>query len=210
MRSLYRHVMIIALVVLAASGAFAQVNTVPKPNVLGQNGLAAPQTLSTDPQISQCAFDSTGVTFTSATTTTIADATHFPCTTKRGATVSTSSTGFESIRRNGLYAVYINGNCTGVTTETVEIVGQISTDGGTNWTQITGAQARFKALTGTLQQNISAIGLVEVSQTSTNLSAGNVVVALRGSSSGGSAATCANGAGIIVQRLDVSQPVTYP
>lgn len=185
-------------------------NTAPKANIVGQNGLAAPQTLSTDPQIGSCVFDSTGVTVTSATTTTFADATHFPCSVQRGALVDVDASGFETVSRNGLYKVSISGSCTGVTTETGEIVAQISNDGGTTFSQISGAQCRTKFLTGTLQQNIACTGLTSVSQTSTNLAAGNVVIAMRGSSSGGSAMTCANGGGLLVERVDQAQPVTYP
>lgn len=205
-----RQIMILALVVLAASGALAQVNTTPKPNIIGQNGLPTPQTISTDPQISNCNFSATGVVVTESTLTTFASAAEYPCTTLRGATVSTSSTGLQSIRRNGLYRVMFSANCTGATTETGRVTAQISTDGGTNFTQITGADARTLFLTGTLQHNLSGSGYVEVAQTSTALAAGNVVVALRGSSSGASDMTCANGGGLRLERVDMSQPVTYP
>lgn len=210
MKTLLSRIMIVAVVALAASSAFAQVNTTPKPNVLGQNGLPAPATLSTDPQISNCNFSSTGVTVTESTLTTFASTAEYPCATLRGATVSTSSTGLMSIRRNGLYYVDFSANCTGVTTETGRITAQISTDGGSNWTQITGADARETFLTGALLRNISGSGYVEVASTSTVLGAGSVVVRLAGSSSGAGDMTCANGGGLRLTRVDVSQPATYP
>jgi hypothetical protein len=210
MRTLFHRFLIVALVVLASASAFAQVNTAPRANILQQNGTAAPQVLSTDPQIGACNFSATGVVVTESTLTTFASTAEYPCTTLRGAGVATSSTGLNSIRRNGLYRVFFAANCTGVTTETGRVTAQISTDGGTNFTQITGADARTLFLTGTLQHNLSGSGYVEVSQTSTNLAAGNVVIALRGSSSGASDMTCANGGGLRYERVDVSQPVTYP
>lgn len=195
---------------LAALPAAAQNNNAPKPNIVGSNGLVAGQVLSTDPQISTCVFDATGVTVTSATLVAFADATHFPCLSLRGATVPTSSAGSQSIRRNGLYRVNVVGNCTGVTTETGKIAAQISVDGGVTWTAISGASAQTKFLTGTLQQNLAAMGYVTVSQTTSNLQAGNVLIELFGSSSGGSAMTCAAGGGAFVERVDQLQPATYP
>lgn len=205
-----RYLLVIAAVVAFAAPAFAQNNTAPKPNVVGQNGYPAPAILSTDPQINTCVFDSTGVTVTSATQVVFADASHFPCSSLRGAGKPVSASGFSGINRNGLYRVSFSANCTGVTTETGIVDAAISTDGGSTFTQINGASARSKFLTGILQVNLAGSGYVSVNQTSTNLAANNVVVELRGSSSGGSAMTCANGGGIQIERVDQLQPATYP
>jgi hypothetical protein len=207
---MFRNLLIAFVLAAFALPALAQNNTAPKPNIVGQNGLPAPQVLSTDPQISTCVFDGTGVTVTSATQAVFADATHFPCTSLRGAGKPTSASGFQGIARNGLYKVAFQVNCTGVTTETGIITAQISTDGGSTFTSINGASGRSKFLTGILQVNIAGSGYVSVSQTSTNLLANNVVVQLTGSSSGGSAMTCANGGGFSVERVDQLQPATYP
>jgi len=202
---------LIAVSMFAAPEASAQaVNTKPKPNIVGQNGAIAPSILSTDPQIAQCVFGDTGVTVTESTLTTFASATEFPCTVLRGAMVETDASGFLSERRNGLYKVSFAANCTGITSETGRVTAQISTDGGTNWTQITGADAQTVFLTGTLQHNLSGQGYVSVSQTSSALGAGNIVIALRGSSSGAGNMTCADGGGLFVERADQLQPATYP
>lgn len=197
------------LLALTVGGfALAQNNTTPRFNVMEQTGSAT--RYSTDPQIGDCNFSSTGVTVTESTLTTFASAAEYPCTIRRGAMVDTDASGFLSIRRNGMYRVNFAANCTGVTTETGRVTAQISTDGGSNWTQITGADARTLFLTGTLQHNLGGSGYVEVSQTASALAAGNVVVALRGSSSGASDMTCANGGGLRLERVDLLQPPTYP
>lgn len=203
-------ILIVAFVATFALPTLAQNNTSPKPNIVGQNGKTAPQILSTDPQISQASFSATGVVVTESTLTTFASAAEFPITVLRGAIVPTQASGFHSIRRNGLYRVFFAANCTGATTETGRVTAQISTDAGSNWTQITGADARTLFLTGTLQHNLSGSGYVEVSSTSAALAAGNVVIALRGSSSGASDMTCANGGGLRIERVDLNQPATYP
>ncbi len=206
---------LLSLIVLAACSLFAvdasaQVNTRPKPNILGSNGAVAPSILSTDPQISQCTFNATGAVVTDTTLATFASTANFPCATLRGAGVSTSSTGLQSLRRNGLYRVAFNANCTGVTAETGRVTAMISTDGGSTFSQILGADARTLFLTGTLQHNLSGQGYVSVSQTSAALGAGNVVVALQGSTSGAGDMTCANGGGLFIERADQLQPATYP
>lgn len=188
----------------------AAVNTTPKANVVGQNGLASPSILSTDPQIGGCVFSSTGVTVTESTLTTFASTAEYPCTIKRGALVDTDSTGLISIRRNGLYRVAFDANCIGVTTEVLRVTAQYSTDGGSTYAQIDGADARNQVITNALTQNLSGRGYLEVASTATALAAGNVVVALRGSSSGAGDMTCANGGGLTIERVDMSQPVTYP
>ncbi len=202
--------LVVAIVAMIATPAAAQVNTAPKPNIVGQNGLISPSIISTDPQIGACVFDGTGAVVTESTLTTFADATHYPCGTLRGAAVATSSTGLQSIRRNGLYRVNIAANCTGVTTETGIVQGMVSTDGGVTFAAISGAAARTKFLTGVLQQNMSATGYVTVSQTAASLAAGNVVFALQGSSSAASDMTCAAGGGLTYERVDQLQPATYP
>jgi hypothetical protein len=90
------------------------------------------------------------------------------------------------------------------------VTAQISLDGGTTFSQITGADAKNIFLTGALQQNLAGQGYVSVSQTSAALAAGNVIIALRGSSSGAGDMTCDDGGGLFVERVDQLQPATYP
>lgn len=212
MSFLKRLMIVCSLMIVGIAGAsFAAANnTRPLPNILGSNGLSAPQMLSSDPQISQAVFSATGVVITESTLTTVASAAEFPITVWRGAIVDTDASGFHSIRRNGLYKATINANCTGATTVTGRLTAQISNDGGTTWAQIAGADARNLFLTGALQQNLGAEGYVSITQTATNLGAGNVIIALRGTTSDASDMTCANGGGLIVERMDGAQPVTYP
>lgn len=202
---------VVSIALLRSDDADAAANnTRPIADIVGQNGLAAPQILSNDPQIGDCNFDATGVTVTETTLTTFASSTHYPCEVLRGAMVDDDTNGYEQVARNGLYRASFSVNCTGVTTETGRVTAQISYDGGSNFAQITGADARTLFLTGTLQHNMSGSGYVSIAQTSTALSSGQVVVALRGSSSGAGDMTCANGGGLRLERVDQAQPVTYP
>ncbi len=86
----------------------------------------------------------------------------------------------------------------------------ISLDGGVTFAAVNGAAARTKFLTGVLQQNLAAVGYVSVSQSASSLAAGNVVLALQGSSSAASDMTCAAGGGLSYERVDQLQPATYP
>ncbi len=212
MNKFFGTILAACLVVLGASQAAdaLAVNTNPLPDIVGANGLSNPQGLSIDPQIGDCNFSATGVVVTETTLTTFASTAEYPCTIRRGAMVDVDASGFLTIKRNGLYRAEFDVNCTGVTTEVGRVTAMISTDGGTNFTQITGADAREQFLTNSLTQNMAGSGYVEVAQTAANLSAGNVVVAIRGSTSGAGDMTCANGGGLRLERADTSQPVTYP
>lgn len=210
-RFLPRPIFVAMMIVALASAAFAAaVNTTPKPDIVQSNGLANTMGLSNDPQISQAVFSATGVLVTESTLTTFASAAEFPIVVLRGAIVDTDASGFHSVRRNGLYRVSFAANCTGVTTEVGRVTAQISYDAGSTWTQVSGADATSQFLTNALTQNMAGIGYVEVASTATALAAGNVVVALRGSSSGAGDMTCKNGGGMFIERADLSQPVTYP
>ncbi len=212
MKRFFATILAACIVVIGASAAAdaAAVNNTPLPDIVGANGLSNPQGLSNDPQIGDCNFSSTGVVVTETTLTTFASAAEFPCTIRRGAMVDVDASGFLTIRRNGLYKASFDVNCTGVTTEVGRVTAMISTDGGTNFTQITGADAREQFLTNSLTQNMAGSGYVEVSQTAANLALNNVVVVIRGSSSAAGDMTCANGGGLRLERMDTSQPVTYP
>lgn len=213
------HVLIATVAVLAvafvalpddALAAATAKNTSPKTDIVGSNGLANPSQFSNDPQIAQAVFDSTGVGVTSTTLAILADATHFPINVLRGAMVGVNASGYETITRNGLYEVDEDCNAvSGTTASTIALTSQISYDGGSTWAPVSGATARFISLTGALNENLHATGYVEVTQTSTNLGANNVVVGLFASSSTGSI-TCANGGGLTVKSVDKSQPVSYP
>jgi len=201
---------VLFLAVPMANAAATAKNTAPKPDIVGSNGYANPMQFSNDPQIAQAVFDSTGVAVTSTTLAILADATHFPINVLRGAMIGVNASGYETITRNGLYEVDLACNATsGTTASTIVLTAQISYDGGSTWAPISGASARFISLTGALNENLQATGYVEVTQTSTNLGANNVVVGLFASSSTGSI-TCANGGGLITRSVDKSQPVTYP
>lgn len=202
---------VVALLTLALSdGALAQVNTLPKPNIMQDNGTINAKGLSTDPQIATGVFGTTGVVVTESTLTVIASAAQFPLTVLRGAIVDTDASGFLSIRRTGLYRVNIAANCTGATTVTGRLVASISTDGGSSWTDIPGADMKNLFLTGALQQNMAAQGYVTVSSAASVLAAGQVIIAMRGSTSDASDMTCDDGGGIFVERVDQLQPAVYP
>lgn len=183
------------------------INTLPKVNIPNDTGAANAKGYSTDPQIAKCVVDATGVTATTTSLTVFADSAHMTCTTLAGAIVSDSTTGYITIARSGLYRVHVGCNGTGTTTNTMTEEASISTDGGSTFTQVSGANAIGVALTADLSKNMNAQGYVSV--TSGQAAAGTTVIVARGKNSANTT-TCISGEVLSVERVNTLLPYAYP
>jgi hypothetical protein len=207
--SVIRRVMLV-LALVVASAALADTtsgptNALPRPDVVGQNGLGYKE-LSHDPQIAQCVFDATGTTAATTSFTVFKDASHFTCTSLRGNTVGNSTNGTITLNRSGLYRVNEVCNGTGTNGNTMTQDAAWTVD-DTNYTTISGTQAIGVALTADLEKNMGASGYVSVS--TSQAAAGTFHVVMRGKNSANTT-TCAAGGGLIVERVDSTQPLAFP
>lgn len=188
---------------IAADTTSGPINSLPKPNVSGANGLSFKE-LSTDPQIASCVTSSTGATAATTSFTILkADTT---CTALRGNIVGNTTNGTITVNRSGLYRVeaQCNGSAANGETSTIEVA--YTTD-DTNYTQVNGAQASFVALTGALTQGMHAVGFLNV--TTSQAAAGTLRFVARGKNSAGTL-TCKSNTLLLVQRVDATQPMAYP
>lgn len=183
------------------------INSLPKANIMQDNGSTNAKGFSTDPQIAACVVDSTGVTATTTALTVLVDAAHMTCTTLAGAIVSNSTTGQLTIARSGLYRVHMGCNGTGTNGNTMTEEASVSTDSGGTWAQISGANAIGVALTADLSKNMNAQGYVAV--TTTAAAAGTVRIAARAKNSANTT-TCISGEVLSVERVNTSIPAAYP
>lgn len=200
-------VSLLASTVALADVTSGPINALPRANILQDNGATNAKGFSTDPQIASCVPDSTGATAATTAFTVYADATHFPCTALRGNLVADSTTGQITINRSGLYEVSDTCNGTGTNGNTMTNEAAISQDGGTTWTNISGTNAIAVALTSDLEKNFGGRGYVQV--TSSQAATGSVRIAMRGKNSANTT-TCASGGGLLVAKVDTTQPAAFP
>jgi hypothetical protein len=183
------------------------INSLPKANIVQDNGSVNAKGFSTDPQIANCVANATGVTATTTSLTVLADATNMTCTTRQGALISNSTDGTIALTRSGLYRVRIGCNGTGTNGNTMTNEASVSNDDGATWAQVSGANAIAVALTADLSKNMSAGGYVSV--TSGQAAAGTTLIAQRAKNSANTT-TCISGEILSVERVAQLIPAVYP
>lgn len=180
------------------------INSLPRVDIVQDNGSPNAKGFSLDPQIGQAVTSSTGATAATTSFTVMKADTTF--TALRGAIIGNTTNGTFTIARSGLYRVEAQCNGAAANGETSTIEAAYTTDDA-NYTQINGAQASFVALTGALTQGMHAAGYLAV--TSGQASAGTLHVVARGKNSAGTL-TCKSMSLLTVERVDQAQPAAYP
>jgi hypothetical protein len=179
------------------------INSLPKVDIVQDNGSPNAKGFSWDPQIAKAVTSSTGATAATTSFTVMKADTTF--TALRGALIGDSTNGYIDINRSGLYRLEAQCNGAGANgeTNTIEIA---STTDDANYTQCDGAQASFVSLTGALTESLHAACYLSVTS---GQAAADLHVVVRGKNSAGTL-TCKSNSLLMVERVDQLQPPAYP
>lgn len=182
------------------------INSIPKPDIVLDNGVANPKGFSLDPQIGTATTSSTGATAATTSFTVMKADTTF--TALRGALIGNTTQGYFTLKRSGLYRLeaQCNGSAANGETSTIEIA---TTQDDANYTQCSGAQASFVALTGALTQGMHASCYLTVTSGQAAGTGGDLHVVVRGKNSAGTL-TCKSNELLSVRRVDQLQPAASP
>jgi len=180
------------------------INPLPKIDIVETNGTA--NRFSNDPQIATMIPDATGVTAATTAFTVFKDGTHLTPLAIRGALIANSTQGTVTIARSGLYRARYYCSALGTTAD-VSTFDLATTVDDISYSEIASSVMVVDHLTGILTVPVSGEGYFNVS-TSTAL-AGTLHLVWRGKNSAHTT-TCAGGGGLIVERVDQSQPAAYP